>query len=104
MVLVDPLEMNSAASSWDKAQELMADSVNMQNAGYLKLAGGIREAVQNWLIGRKRKANEEQGAAEKKPRLGGGEAARGWQRARRQRRRRKGEGARQRGRILTLIY
>ncbi len=73
VVLVDPLEMNSAASSWDKAQELMADSVHMQNAGYSKLAGGIREAVQNWLIGRKRKANEEQGAAEKKPRLGGGE-------------------------------
>ncbi len=57
-VLVDPLEMNSAASSWDKAQELMADSVHMQNAGYSKLAGGIREAVQNWLISRKRKANE----------------------------------------------
>ncbi len=73
VVLVDPLEANSAASSWDKAQELMADSVHMQNAGYSKLAGGIREAVQNWLIGRKRKANEEQGAAEKKPRLGGGE-------------------------------
>jgi hypothetical protein len=73
VVLVDPLEANSAASSWDKAQELMADSVHMQNAGYSKLAGGIREALQNWLIGRKRKANEEQGAAEKKPRLGGGE-------------------------------
>jgi hypothetical protein len=71
VVLVDPLEMNSAAASWDKAQELMADSVHMQNAGYSKLAGGIREAVQNWLIGRKRKANEDQGAAEKKPRLGG---------------------------------
>jgi hypothetical protein len=73
VVLVDPLESNGAASSWDKAQELMADSVHMQNAGYSKLAGGIRVAVQNWLIGRKRKANEEQGAAEKKPRLGGGE-------------------------------
>jgi hypothetical protein len=73
VVLVDPLESNGAASSWDKAQELMADSVHMQNAGYSKLAGGIRVAMQNWLIGRKRKANEEQGAAEKKPRLGGGE-------------------------------
>jgi hypothetical protein len=73
VVLVDPLETNGAASCWDTAQELMADSVHMQPAGYSKLAGGIREAVQNWLLGRKRKSNEDQGAAEKKPRLGGGE-------------------------------
>jgi hypothetical protein len=71
VVLVDPLEGSGAASCWDTAQELMADSVHMQPAGYSKLAGGIREAVQKWLLGRKRKSNE--GAAEKKQRLGGGE-------------------------------
>jgi hypothetical protein len=72
VVLVDPLEASGAAASWDKAKGLMADNVHMLPAGYGKLAMAIREAVQRWLVGQKRKATDVKAAAEKKSRLGGG--------------------------------
>ncbi len=47
--------------------------VHMHPAGYSKLAGAVCEAVQKWLLGHKRKSNEEQGEAEKQMEMGGGE-------------------------------
>jgi lysophospholipase L1-like esterase len=55
VVLADQLEASGAASSWDKAKGLMVDNVHMQPVGYAKLAMAIREAVQRWLVGQKRK-------------------------------------------------
>jgi hypothetical protein len=73
VVLIDSLEASSAASCWDTAKGMMVDNVHMHPAGYSKLAIAVREAVQRGLLGRKRKANEAQGSAEKEMKMGGGE-------------------------------
>ncbi len=72
VVLVDPLEANGAAACWETAKELMVDNVHMKQAGYSRLALAIREAIQKWMLGRKRKGTELLAPSEKKIRLGEG--------------------------------
>jgi hypothetical protein len=55
--MVDPLDVNGAASSVSAARSLMKDQVHMHRVGYAKLADGIKELAHSWLLGKKRKSS-----------------------------------------------
>jgi hypothetical protein len=54
--MVDPLDVNGAASSVPAARSLMKDQVHMHRVGYARLAEGIKELAHSWLLGKKRKS------------------------------------------------
>jgi hypothetical protein len=54
--MVDPLDLNGAASSVSAAKSLMKDQVHMHRVGYARLAEGIKELAHSWLLGKKRKS------------------------------------------------
>ncbi len=54
--MVDPLDVNGAASSVSAAMSLMKDQVHMHRVGYARLAEGIKELAHSWLLGKKRKS------------------------------------------------
>jgi hypothetical protein len=53
--MVDPLDVNGAASSVSAARELMRDQVHMHKIGYARLAEEIKELAHSWMLGKKRK-------------------------------------------------
>jgi hypothetical protein len=55
--MVDPLDVNGAASSVSAARSLMKDQVHMHRVGYARLAEGIKELAHSWLLGKKRKSS-----------------------------------------------
>jgi hypothetical protein len=55
--MVDPLEVNGAASSVAAAKAIMRDQVHMHSIGYARLAEDIKELAHSWLLGRKRKGS-----------------------------------------------
>ncbi len=55
--MVDPLEVNGAASSVSAARAVMRDQVHMHNVGYARLAEEIKEMAHSWLLGKKRKGS-----------------------------------------------
>ncbi len=57
MRMVDPLDVNGAASSVSAARNLMKDQVHMHRFGYARLAEGIKELAHSWLLGKKRKSS-----------------------------------------------
>jgi hypothetical protein len=69
VILVDPLEANGAARSIEVARSLMKDMFHMKVAGFSRLAEAIKEAIHNWLLGRKRKAEGRAGPENKRIRL-----------------------------------
>ncbi len=55
--IVDPLDVNGAASSVSAARSLMKDQVHMHRCGYARLAEEIKELAHSWLLGKKRKSS-----------------------------------------------
>ncbi len=55
--IVDPLDVNGAASSVSAAKAIMKDQVHMHNLGYARLAEDIKELAHSWLLSKKRKAS-----------------------------------------------
>ncbi len=53
--MVDPLDVNRAASSVSSARNLMRDQVHMHKVGYTRLAQEIKELAHSWMLGKKRK-------------------------------------------------
>ena len=67
--IVDPLEVNGAASSVSAAKAIMRDQVHMRNQGYARLAEGIKELAHSWLLSKKRKASGSERPEAKRIRL-----------------------------------
>jgi len=67
--IVDPLEVNGAASSVSAAKAIMRDQVHMHNQGYARLAEGIKELAHSWLLSKKRKASGSERPEAKRIRL-----------------------------------
>jgi hypothetical protein len=55
--MLDPLDVNGAASSVSAARNLMRDQVHMHKVGYARLAEEIKELAHSWLLGKKRKSS-----------------------------------------------
>jgi hypothetical protein len=55
--MLDPLDVNGAASSVSAARNLMRDQVHMHKVGYARLAEEIKELAHFWLLGKKRKSS-----------------------------------------------
>ncbi len=55
--MVDPLDVNGAASSVPAARAIMKDQVHMHNIGYARLAEDIKELAHSWLLCKKRKGS-----------------------------------------------
>jgi hypothetical protein len=53
--MIDPMELNSAASSVSAARALMQDMHHMTRIGYSRLAEDIKELTHSWMLSRKRK-------------------------------------------------
>jgi hypothetical protein len=66
--MVDPLDVNGAASSISAARDLMKDQVHMHRIGYARLAEEIKELAHSWLLGKKRKGTGSDRPAERIPR------------------------------------
>jgi len=67
--IVDPLDVNGAASSVSAAKAIMRDQVHMHNLGYARLAYGIKELAHSWLLSKKRKASGSERPEAKRIRL-----------------------------------
>ncbi len=70
--MIDPMEVNYAASSVGAARAIMQDMFHMTRIGYSRLADDIKDLTHSWMLSRKRKESGSDRPDSKRARLDGG--------------------------------